>query len=191
MARESFYNEIAYIGLGGNLGNTRETFIKAIEMIDSGLGAVKNVSLFYRTRPLILPNVTEVQPEYLNAVIAISTCIEPEELVVALLEIEKVLGRDPQSQGRWSSRVIDLDLILYGNRIIDSPVCTVPHPEMYRRDFVLVPLVEMNPDICHPVFKRTVREFLDEYKKLKNEETIIEPLNFCYLMEDKNNLNFG
>ena len=136
---------IAFIGLGSNLGE-RETLIR-LALDDLGRvphSRLERVSALYDTEP-----VGEVdQPSFLNAVAQIDTELTPGQLLWNLQLIERRLGR---TKGRrWGPRTMDLDLLLYGDQVIDQPDLKVPHPEMTRRAFVLVPLLEIDPSLVHP-----------------------------------------
>jgi 2-amino-4-hydroxy-6-hydroxymethyldihydropteridine diphosphokinase len=135
----------AYIGLGSNLGDREQAIRSALEGIaelpDTEL---VRVSSLYDTEP-----VGEVdQPNFLNAAVMVETELEPRTLLWNLMLIEKRLGR-VRTQ-RWGPRTIDLDLLLYGDEIIEDDDLRVPHPEITRRSFVLVPLVELEPRLVHP-----------------------------------------
>ncbi len=151
----------AYIGLGSNLGE-RETLIRlALEQLaalpDTTLG---RVSSLYDTAP-----VGELdQPNFLNAVAALETGLTARQVLWNLLLIERRLGRVRTPQSRYGPRTIDLDLLLFGDQIIDEPELTVPHPELARRAFVLVPLVELEPTLVHPVLGDTMVGLLARLK---------------------------
>jgi 2-amino-4-hydroxy-6-hydroxymethyldihydropteridine diphosphokinase len=97
-------------------------------------------------------------PAFLNAAASLETTLPPDVLLRRLLEVEHEMGR--QRRQKWEPRVIDLDLLLYGDRVIHTPELKVPHPLLSERDFVLKPLAEIAPEIIHPVSRRTVREML-------------------------------
>jgi len=143
----------AYIGLGSNLGNRRDYINSALKMLaEAAHIEVARVSELIETAPLAQAN----QPKYLNAVAELRTTLSPEDLHKALLDIETSLGRTHQK--KWSPRTIDLDILLFGSRVIDSPHLTVPHPQMHLRSFVLEGLCQLNGDLLHPVIKESVNE---------------------------------
>ncbi len=146
----------AYIGLGSNLGD-RDANLFAARSALSGLGEVTAESSIYETEPW---GVAEPQPAYLNQVVALEMDMAPRELIKRLLEIETQMGRRRTKPG--ASRVIDLDLLLYGDAVIDEPGLTVPHPRMHLRAFVLAPLAEIAPGVTVPGLARSVRELAAE-----------------------------
>jgi 2-amino-4-hydroxy-6-hydroxymethyldihydropteridine diphosphokinase len=130
----------AFVGLGANLGN-RE---KAIRAAADELGA-RRLSTIRETEPWGLAD----QPRFLNAVAELHTELTPRQLLDRLLDVERALGRVREGP-RWGPRAIDLDLLLYGERRIDEPGLTVPHPRLHERLFVLEPLAELAPDAVVP-----------------------------------------
>jgi len=145
--------EMCWLGLGANLGSRSDNLREAIRRI----AALENtrvwaVSKFHETEPVGVIG----QPRFLNAAAAICTSLEPEELLEKLLGIEVAMGRTRTV--RWGPREIDIDILLYGERVIDGPRLSVPHPEMHGRAFVLGPLSEIAPRALHPVLGRTVDE---------------------------------
>jgi 2-amino-4-hydroxy-6-hydroxymethyldihydropteridine diphosphokinase len=145
---------IAYIGLGANLGDREANLRAAVGRLDD-LGPLR-VSSFRETDPV---GVTE-QPRFVNAVAELETDLGASALLEQLLEIERELGRDRSRGERWGPRTIDLDLLLYGNEVIDEPGLTVPHPRLAGRRFVLEPLHELAPDLALPNGRR-IRDLLD------------------------------
>ncbi len=138
--------ERAYIAIGSNLGDRRaylEAGIKEVAALPNTRLAA--VSLAYETRPL----GPVAQPDFLNAVFAIETSLAPEPLLAALLAAEKKHQR--QRHIHWGPRTLDLDLLLYGERVVENADLTLPHPRMNERRFVLVPLCEIAPDLHHPI----------------------------------------
>ena len=144
---------LAYIGLGTNLGDRELNLRRALERLEE-LGPVR-ASSFRETDPV---GVTD-QPKFLNAAAELATNLSPRELLERLLEIERGLGRDRATERRWGPRVIDLDLLLFGEEAIDEPGLTVPHPRLADRRFVLEPLCELNEDLALPDGTR-VRDLL-------------------------------
>jgi 2-amino-4-hydroxy-6-hydroxymethyldihydropteridine diphosphokinase len=133
----------ALIALGGNVGDARTTIARAIAMFCDGT-AVRLVarSSDYRTPPW---GVTE-QPAFINACIAAATTLSPVDLLARALSVEKALGRDRTGERRWGPRPIDIDLLAYGDLALDTPGLQLPHPRLFERAFVLVPLAEIAPD---------------------------------------------
>jgi len=135
----------AYIGLGSNLGDRQRSIDEALEMLGrDACIAVRRVSEIAETIPLH----SKRQPRYLNGVAELETTVGAEALLDRLQAVEAALGRE--RQGKWASRTIDLDLLLYGRQIMDSPRLTVPHPEMHLRSFVLEGLRQLEPELVHP-----------------------------------------
>jgi len=146
----------AYIGLGSNLGDKRKNLDDAVRLLTEvpGIDAVK-VSSYYETEPVGY----EEQGLFLNAVARVETSLSPKELLVTCHNIENRLGR--VRTVRWGPRTIDLDILLFGGSIINMPELEIPHPLMHERAFVLEPLCELDPDVLHPVLKKTVKELLN------------------------------
>ena len=136
----------AYIGLGSNLDNPEQQVLTAIEDLRATVGNddVK-VSSLYRTKPMAGMD----QPDYVNAVVQVVTTLAPEELLDECQRIESMHDRD-RSTGRWSARTLDLDIILYGMETIATQRLTIPHYGMHERNFVLIPLAELDPDLLLP-----------------------------------------
>jgi 2-amino-4-hydroxy-6-hydroxymethyldihydropteridine diphosphokinase len=145
-----------FIGLGSNLGDREATIRSALQAIaDLPQTDLIRVSSLYDTEP-----AGEVeQPNFLNAAAILDTELDPRQLLWNLMLIEKRLGR-VRTQ-RWGPRTIDLDLLLYGDESIDDPDLRVPHPEIIRRSFVLVPLVELEPRLIHPGTGETMASHLN------------------------------
>ncbi len=142
---------IAYIGLGSNLGDRKSYIDKAIQSLrETSEIKVERVSNIIETKPLSNSN----QPMYLNCVTEINTSHSPENLFKQLIRIENSLGR--KREEKWASRTIDLDLLLFGNKIIKTDKITVPHPQTHLRSFVLTGLCQLNPNLIHPVLNETV-----------------------------------
>jgi 2-amino-4-hydroxy-6-hydroxymethyldihydropteridine diphosphokinase len=128
----------AYVGVGANLGDARAAVTKAMDAL-SEFGTVAVRSSLYRTRPWGVVD----QPDFINAVALLHTALPPGDLLRALKQLEQRLGRTPAP--RWGPRAIDLDLLWYGDLTLSEPGLQLPHPELSRRAFVLVPLAEIDP----------------------------------------------
>ena len=151
--------KLAAIALGSNLesqfGDREANLWEAVERIRE-LGEVKAVSSAYDTEPVGYLD----QPRFLNAALLLETSLEPAELMRALLEVEHAMGRERVGAVAKGPRVIDLDLLLYGQVVMNTTELTLPHPEMLERRFVLEPLAEIAPGMVHPVLGLTVGEML-------------------------------
>jgi 2-amino-4-hydroxy-6-hydroxymethyldihydropteridine diphosphokinase len=148
--------QLAYLSLGSNVGG-RETNLRAAigRLGQDALGQVISASSFYETEPV---EFTE-QAWFLNAVVALETNAAPHQLMKDLLYIEQEMGRTRTQ--RKGPRIIDIDILLFGDAVIDSLDLTIPHPAMATRRFVLEPLTEIAPEVLHPVLKKTAQELLD------------------------------
>jgi 2-amino-4-hydroxy-6-hydroxymethyldihydropteridine diphosphokinase len=132
----------AYIGLGANLGDRERTMRRALELLGDGVVAV---STFRETDPVGYLD----QPRFLNAAAAVETELSARELLERMLAVERELGRTREGPG-WGPRAIDLDLLLYGDEVVDEPGLRVPHPRLHERRFALEPLAELDPSLVVP-----------------------------------------
>jgi 2-amino-4-hydroxy-6-hydroxymethyldihydropteridine diphosphokinase len=147
---------LAYIALGGNLGDRAQTLSSAIDRLGS-LGKVTARSSFYETEPVGFRD----QPPFLNAVVALETDLEPIDLLRGMLAIERESGRDRSNSAFNGPRTLDLDLLLMGDRVAAGTELTLPHPALAKRRFVLAPLAEIAPALRHPRLKQTMAELLE------------------------------
>ena len=148
-----------YLGLGTNLGNKEENLTRAIEQLSLVLGPCEAQSPFIETAPWGF----ESNNSFLNCAVAYDTQIAPLELLNATERIERELGRTAKSEGgNYRDRIIDIDILLYGDNIIESDRLTVPHPLMHKRDFVLEPLAAIAPDAIHPLLCKSIGKLLKE-----------------------------
>lgn len=129
---------LARIGIGANLGDAQATVRRASRELGR-LGAVVRVSSLYRTKAWGVPD----QPDFINAAALLETSLEPRALLRALQAMEEELGRTPTF--RWGPRIVDLDILAYGDRTVDEPDLVIPHPRLHERAFALIPLAEIDP----------------------------------------------
>lgn len=145
MSKEAGKPQIAYVGLGSNLGDKEANIKKALEMLNTSPGVrVKRAASLYRTAPVGYTG----QDWFLNTVAEVETSLSPHELLSLLLAVEERLGR--VRTVRWGPRTVDLDLLLFGGEEINTPDLVVPHPRMGERAFVMVPLAELAPELTVP-----------------------------------------
>ncbi len=152
----------AYIGLGSNIGNREENLTKALEMLRSTAGIrVTAVSVYINTAPV---GYTE-QPDFLNTVAEVKTSLTAYELLAVCGDIEKKLKRERLIH--WGPRTIDLDILLFGNLVLNDELLTLPHPRMLEREFVLKPLNEIAPEALHPLCNKSIRELYHDFLNKK------------------------
>ena len=146
-----------YLLLGGNLGDKKKVFSEARERLSKLTGEITAQSSVYETEPWGFNS----EDLFWNQVLEIRTELSPEILLSRTQKIESDLGRIPKTD-QYVSRVIDIDILFYGNQIINLEKLVVPHPRIQDRKFALVPLCEINPDLQHPVFQKSIRQLLEE-----------------------------
>ena len=154
---------LAAIALGSNLESAlggREANLREAVRRVGALGEVRAVSSFYDTEPVGYVD----QPRFLNGALLLATELYPGELMRELLAVERAMGRDRTGTVPKGPRVIDLDLLLYGDVVMRSDALTLPHPAMHEREFVLRPLAEIAPEMRHPVTGLTVGEMLEKHE---------------------------
>lgn len=134
-----------YLLLGGNMGDRQRMLMQASAMIGQQIGRVIRSSSIYETRAWGV----EEQPDFLNQVLEVGTALKPAAVLAAANEIEAAMGRVRKQ--KWHERVIDIDILYFGDMIINTETLVVPHPENQNRNFVLVPMAELAPDFMHPI----------------------------------------
>jgi 2-amino-4-hydroxy-6-hydroxymethyldihydropteridine diphosphokinase len=144
---------IVYLALGSNLGNREDNLKEAISALPPQMD-VKAKSHVYETPPWGY----EDQPRFLNQVVKAQTYLQPEPLLKHIKRLEVALGR--KATFRNGPRVIDIDILLYDDLVLNTPILTLPHPHMHERGFVLLPMMDIDPDLIHPLTRKSVREML-------------------------------
>lgn len=151
---------IVYLGLGTNIGNRRGNLVKAAALLAERVGDILALSGFMETEPWGFDS----ENLFLNAAIKMETPLTPDELLSATQAIEREMGREKKSDGSYHDRVIDIDILLYDNRVIEQPGLIVPHPLMQERLFVMAPLAEIAPFERHPLLGQTFIELADSLR---------------------------
>jgi 2-amino-4-hydroxy-6-hydroxymethyldihydropteridine diphosphokinase len=146
-----------YILLGGNLGDKQKVFSEVRERLSLQVGTLTNQSVLYETEPWGF----ESDDVFWNQVIKIETRLSPEEVLLQTQQIEHELGRIRKAN-QYDSRIIDIDILFYGDLIIQTENLVVPHPRIQERKFALVPLSEIAPELIHPIFQKSIRQLLEE-----------------------------
>jgi len=147
-------SDLVYLSLGSNVGDREDHLRDALTRLQAQ-GRIVSVSSFYETEPVEFTD----QVWFLNCAVALEATKTPESLMEALLYVEQRMGR--QRIQRKGPRTIDIDILLFGDKIVESAKLTIPHPAMHERRFVLEPLAEIAPEALHPALKKTIRELLD------------------------------
>jgi len=161
---------LVYLGLGSNLGNRLDNLNQACAELESLPLQQFRVSSIYESEPLLKMQ----QPKYLNMIVCGFTVLSPLKLLQKCLQIETRLGRIRQTH--WGSRTIDLDILAYGEDIIDVEKLKIPHPELEKRSFVLLPLKELNQDWVHPKTGVSIQMLLEDWLKT-NEDGLPRRIN--------------
>ena len=144
-----------FLLLGSNLGDRKQSLARANELIRSEIGQIETSSALHVSSAWGLSE----QPDFLNQVIFVKTDLEPKEVLSRIQKIEIDLGRERYE--KWGPRIIDIDILYFGNRIIENSELVVPHPGIPDRRFTLEPLNEIAPDFVHPILHKTNKELLD------------------------------
>lgn len=146
-------NHIVYLALGSNLGNREENLKQAISSLSPQM-LVKEKSQVYETPPWGV----EEQPRFLNQVVKAQTYLQPEQLLKHIKRLEVALGR--KATFRHGPREIDIDILMYDDLVLNTSLLTLPHPHMHERGFVLLPMMDIAPELVHPLTGKSVREML-------------------------------
>ena len=153
----------AYLGLGSNLGDREHNLACAISLLEERLASPVSVSSVYETRPWGYAD----QPDFLNMACRVEIVLMPKELLKTVQEVERLIGREPTF--RYGPRVIDVDILLYGDLVIVADGLRVPHPRLFERAFALAPLAELAPDFTHPELGLSIRELLERLPRAERE----------------------
>jgi 2-amino-4-hydroxy-6-hydroxymethyldihydropteridine diphosphokinase len=148
-----------FLGIGGNIGNKRENFLKAEELIHSKLGSIALKSSVYETPPWGF----QAEENFWNSVLFIETKLGPDEVLWRIHEIEDYFAKEEGTE-RYQSREIDIDILYYDDLFMETKLLIIPHPQIQNRKFVLVPLVEIAPDLKHPLLRLTSLQMLENCK---------------------------
>jgi 2-amino-4-hydroxy-6-hydroxymethyldihydropteridine diphosphokinase len=146
--------QTAYLLIGGNIGDSKAYLAEAKNLIEKKCGQVINASSIYSTAAWGVTN----QADFLNQVLVLTTKMKPLELMQAILEIETSMGRIRAI--KMGPRIIDIDILLIDNEIVNTDLLTLPHPALTQRNFALIPLKEIAPELIHPVEKKTISQLL-------------------------------
>lgn len=149
--------KMVYLGLGSNLGNKRKNVREAIKLLRLYV-IVTKISSFYETKPVGYAD----QPDFINAVAEIKTNLTPRQLLRVVKDIEQKMGRKKTFQN--GPRIIDIDILLYNDKIIKTKKLIIPHPAIHRRWFVLKPLDEIAPQLVHPELNHRIKDLLADLK---------------------------
>ena len=148
--------ETAYLSLGTNLGDKQQNLLTAIQHIETRIGHIVAQSAFIATAPWGFTS----EHSFLNACIAVATTLQPDALLQETQCIETEMGRTQKSDGTYHDRIIDIDILLYGDHAVRTPHLTIPHPLLSRRRFVLQPLAEIAPNVVPPGTSMSVADML-------------------------------
>ena len=167
---ERLLNEkTAYLGLGTNLGDREQNLVQAVNALNAGPElAVLRTSGIYETAPWGLTN----QPDFLNTAAEISTTLSPRQLLDRIKDLEHQLGRE--AGPRFGPRLIDIDILLFGDLVVDEPDLRIPHASLHLRAFALVPLAELTPDSVHPVLGITIAKLVGQVDGLDGVKLLVQ-----------------
>ena len=156
-----------YLHTGTNLGEREANLRRANELIEKEIGPIAKASSIYRTQAW---GITQ-QPDFLNQALCVMTTLEPEEVLDRILQIEKKMGR--KRVVKWGERLIDIDILFYDQLKLETENLVIPHPHMHYRNFVLIPLAEIAPDLIHPHFNKTISALVTA----SEDELAVDPIS--------------
>jgi len=148
-----------YLLLGGNMGNKRQVFAETHRLLSEQVGLITNSSSIYETEPWGFVS----EEMFWNQVLELSVSISAEEVLQRIQQIEQSLGRI-RNAAQYVSRTMDIDILFYGNEMVEKPHLVIPHPRIQERKFVLVPFNEIAPGLIHPVFQKSISQLLEKCK---------------------------
>ncbi|NAS13902.1 2-amino-4-hydroxy-6-hydroxymethyldihydropteridine diphosphokinase [Poritiphilus flavus] len=175
---------ISYLSLGSNLGDRQDYLQRALFLIQEKTGSIHRISKVYQTASWGFESA-----DFLNCCISLETSLSPIELLEVLLDIERFLGREREQTASYTARTIDIDILYFGQEVINTDALTIPHPQLHLRRFVLKPLADIAPQFYHPVLKKDSRNLLQEcrdkiipfktpYRLFKDRSALFTGLNF-------------
>ena len=157
---------IVYLSIGSNKGDKINYLHQATSLIANSENVkLVRASTFYESEPWGKKD----QPWFVNAILEVKTGLSPQDFLLKMKNIEKQLGRDLENSQKWGEREIDIDILFWDNQIINDENLKIPHPYAHRRAFVLVPMMELDPDFVHPVLKKSI---IDLHEQLDNPEDV-------------------
>jgi len=160
-----------FIGIGSNMGDRLDNCQRAIELIGEKI-VIRRASSFYETEPWGY----SAQDDFVNCVVETATSLGAGELLSTLQDIEKGVGRDGVAAMKWGPRIIDLDILFYGDTVVSEEGLNIPHPHLHQRAFVLAPLAEIAPTLLHPVLNKNPAEMLSDVADRSGVKRIDLPL---------------
>ena len=158
--------EKIYLHTGSNIGQKERYLEQARRLIERDIGLITAQSRLYETEAW---GLTE-QPNFVNQAIEVVTSLSPEQVIKRILKLENEMGRERNQ--KWAPRIIDIDIIFYGNEVIKKENLIIPHPFMHERNFVLIPLLEIAKNVIHPELKLTVQELYNRTVDLLNAQAL-------------------
>lgn len=150
-----------YLGIGSNIGDRQKNLKTALKLISEEIGQIRKISSVYETEPWGLTS----QPFFLNQVLVVRTEIKPDDLLEKISRIEKNAGR--KRKVKWGPRILDIDILLYDDLILKTENLIIPHPQITRRAFVLIPLLEIKPDLSDPLSGIQYKSYLRQIGEVR------------------------